>query len=99
MVLRGKELGAGEADAEAGLVRGETMVMLMPTASMEGMVVVPWLVGRMVRGGRHAGRASLTVEEEAAVVAATVMGRPLRSLVDARTGPMSAAAALAGALG
>jgi cytoskeletal protein CcmA (bactofilin family) len=101
MVLDVVVQDAEEAAAAAGPTRGEILVMLMPTALREGMVVVAaletveLLAVKMVRGGRQrgaVGRASLTVEVGAVVVI------PMGSLgmsSDVLAGHMSATAAQA----
>jgi cytoskeletal protein CcmA (bactofilin family) len=100
MVLDVVVQDAEEAAAAAGPTRGEILVMLMPTALREGMVVaaldtVELLAVKMVRGGRQrgaVGRASLTVEVGAVVVI------PMGSLgmsSDVLAGHMSATAAQA----
>lgn len=95
---------AEEAAVAAGLARGENLVMLMPTALREGMVVVvalqtvQLLAVKMVRVCRQrgaAGRASLTVEVGAVV--GILMGR-LGMSSDALAGHMSATAARAVAM-
>jgi hypothetical protein len=101
VVAQGVEEAAAE---EAGAVRGEISVRVMPTALrvamvvVVGLVMVDWLAVKMVRGDRQrgaVGHASPTVEVVAAV--AIVMGR-VETTMDVRAGRMSATAALAVAM-